>query len=134
MIKTIAVIAALIAVPAIAYGGSVMMNAIPASDTAKGPVACSIKVTKLSGGMTQLEGVVTADQPVNGSYRMRVTQKSDGGSSDIDQSGDFSAGPNKAAALNQMQVNSDGMEFDAELTITWPGGKLVCKEASSTAL
>jgi hypothetical protein len=141
MLKFMTLAAALIAVPVVAFGGMSLMTASPNKDSGSvqnaatsGPVTCRIKVTKQSGGMTMLEGIVTTDQAIKGSYRMRVTQKSDGGTSDMDQSGEFDAGPGKPGILNQVQVSDTGMKFDAELTVTWPGGKLTCTEASETSL
>jgi hypothetical protein len=121
--RQIAAVAAVLALSTL--GGSTMTSAAE-----NGPVACRIKVTQLADGMVQLEGEVTAKEAVKGSYQMRISQKSNGGVSETDQGGEFSADPGKPSVLNQAAFSGDGVEFDAELTVTWPGGSLTCVESS----
>lgn len=84
---------------------------------------CELRVSKRGGGTT-LEGVVIASKAVSGSYRISVAASSGAGSSDIDQSGEFSASPGQPVSLGVVQIGSGG--YAANLTIKWAGGSTSC--------
>ena len=63
-----------------------------------------------------------------GSYRLRVTKSGAAGSSDINQSGDFSAGPGEPGRLGTVTLGGDGGSYVARLTVTWDGGSIECTE------
>lgn len=93
---------------------------------AGGPVRCDIQVSGRGGGVT-LEGVVYAKTAVEGSYRLRVTQSGGSGSSNINQGGDFNAGPGGAVSLGTVTLGGSGA-YVARLEVSWGGGHTVCSE------
>ena len=88
---------------------------------------CEIAVSK-RGGMTALEGVVYAQKGLAGTYRLSVTATGAGGGSDIDQSGDFSAGAGQSASLGVVSLGGTAQTYRAELTVKWSGGSTSCSK------
>lgn len=95
--------------------------------TAPGPVRCEIRAD-LTGGTTSLEGVVHADKAVSGSYRFRVESAGASGRSNIDQGGDFTAGPGNPATLGSIMLDTRGARYDASLTVTVEGKTIECAD------
>jgi hypothetical protein len=91
------------------------------------PVWCEIQV-KERGNSVALEGVVFAKTAVDGSYQLRVSKSGGGGSSNISQSGDFSAGPGVPSTLGTVTLGGDGGSYVARLTVMWDGGSIDCTE------
>jgi hypothetical protein len=115
---------ALLALPAaLAVTG---IGAVNAGQGSAGPVRCEIQVSEHGSGVS-LEGVVYAKSAVEGSYRLRVSKAGGSGSSDIDQSGDFSAGPGAAASLGNVTLGGDG-SYVARLRVTVDGRSVECTE------
>jgi hypothetical protein len=69
-----------------------------AGSNASQPIRCEIQV-KEHGNSVALEGVVFTKAAIEGSYQLRVSKSGGGGSSDINQSGDFSAGPGEPSTV-----------------------------------
>lgn len=88
-------------------------------------VRCDIEVTE-HGGSVALKGVVHAKRQVSGEYRLRVSKSGGGGSADIRQDGDFSAGPEGATELGSVMLGANGGNYDAKLTITTGGVSSEC--------
>jgi hypothetical protein len=76
----------------------------------------------------------TGRSAVMGSYQLRVSKTGDGGSSDINQSGEFSAGPGGPSTLSTVTLGGDGGSYVARLTVTWDGGTIECTERVRSAL
>ena len=91
---------------------------------------CEIRVSK-RGGATTLEGFVVAASPISGSYRISVTSSGGGGGSDIDQSGQFSAGPGGPVSLGVVSLGGSPGGYRADLTVKWNGGSTRCSETAS---
>jgi hypothetical protein len=117
----------------LALGLGVMVVASQASEHAApakaeaGPIRCEIQV-KHEGGGVQLEGVVFASDAIAGSYRMQVRKTSAGGSSNVSQGGDFSAGPDAPARVGLVTLGGDDGAYSAKLKVTWTGGSVECEE------
>jgi hypothetical protein len=92
------------------------------------PVRCEIQVVKEHGNNVTLEGVVFAKTAIEGSYQLRVSKSGGGGSSNINQTGDFSAGPGEPSTLGTVTLGGDGGSYVARLTVTWDGGSIECTE------
>lgn len=109
--------------------------AIGAGDPGKAaePVRCEIRAHS-TDGRTSLEGVVQADKAVSGSYRLRVKSSGTSGSSNIDQGGDFTAGPGNPATLGTVMLDTLGARFDASLTITVDGKTIECADQTDSAI
>ncbi|MBZ0228738.1 MAG: hypothetical protein K8F58_09860 [Bauldia sp.] len=97
------------------------------AESASGPLRCEIQATT-SGGMIALEGVVHADATVSGSYRFRVQSAGYSGNSNIQQGGDFTAGPDGPVTLGQVMLGASGAVYDASLTVTSNGMTVDCAE------
>jgi hypothetical protein len=91
------------------------------------PLRCEIQV-KERGNSVALQGVVFAKTAIEGSYLLRVSKSGGGGSSDINQSGDFSAGPGEPSTLGTVSLGGDGGSYVARLMVTWDGGSIECTE------
>jgi hypothetical protein len=100
---------------------------VGAGPSASQPIRCEIQI-KERGQSVALEGVVFANAAVEGSYHLRVSKSGGGGSSDINQSGDFSAGPGESSTLGTVMLGGDGGSYTANLTVTWDGGSVECTE------
>ena len=100
---------------------------VGAGPTASQPLRCEIQIQE-HGTSVALEGVVFAKTAVEGSYQLRVTKSGTAGSSDINQSGDFSAGPGEPGRLGTVTLGGDGGSYVARLTVTWDGGSIECTE------
>jgi CsgH protein len=78
------------------------------------------------GDSIVLEGVVFTRRPAWGSYQLRVSQESAGGSSDIVQSGDFMVEPGSTASLGTVSLLNGVSRYVAELTVQWNDGAADC--------
>jgi hypothetical protein len=96
----------------------------PSLEGPGGPVACEIHVER-QGGTVTLEGLVFAEMPVSGSYRLHVSQGGGGGSSRINQGGDFEAAPGEPESLGTVSRGSGGA-YSATLEVRWNGGTTGC--------
>ena len=116
---------------ALAVGGAGVIHGsierVGGGPSASQPIRCDIQV-KERGQSVALEGVVFANAAVEGSYHLRVSKSGGAGSSDINQSGDFSAGPGKPNTLGTVMLGADGGSYTARLTVTWDGGSIECTE------
>ncbi|SCB45261.1 curli-like amyloid fiber formation chaperone CsgH [Rhizobium multihospitium] len=77
---------------------------------------CEIKATP-GAGMVRLDALVHADSHVGGTYTFHVEKSEDGGSSTINQSGDFDALAGHAAILSSVSLGSKGAAYKATLDI-----------------
>ncbi len=93
------------------------------------PLRCELTITERPGA-TVIGGVVSADRPVQGSYRLGITSRSAGGSARINQSGDFTAAPGSPAQLGETVLGGAPSRYRAELEISVGGQRLGCLEAS----
>ena len=98
-------------------------------DGANQPLRCEVTIAALPG-QTVISGLVSADRPVQGSYRMGISSRSAGGSARIDQSGDFAAAPGAPAQLGETILGGAPSRYRVELEITAGGQRLGCLEAS----
>lgn len=97
------------------------------------PLRCEI-VANPSGGMVALEGVIHTDMPISGSYRFRVVSSGGGGSSNIQQGGNFSAAPGEAATLGTVMIGNSGGTYRATLEIVANGKTIACTDRTGGAI
>jgi hypothetical protein len=90
------------------------------------PTTCEIKAAS-NGGMLALQGVVHAGIALSGSYQMRVSGQGPGGSSNLNQGGQFNAGAGEAVTLGQMMVDNSGGTYDVRLSIDTNAGRIDCQ-------
>jgi hypothetical protein len=86
---------------------------------------CEIRAEPTGRGVV-LEGLVFADVPLSGRYRFRVSQNGAGGSSQINQGGEFDAAPGAPESLGTVSLASGPGSFTATLTVSWAGGTVDC--------
>jgi hypothetical protein len=98
-----------------------------ATQKASQTIRCNIQVEE-HGRSVALEGVVFAKSAIEGSYQLRVSKTGGAGSSDITQSGSFSAGPDAPATLGSVTLGGDGGSYVAKLTVMWNGRSIECTE------
>ena len=77
-----------------------------------------------------LEGLVFADVPITGTYQFRISQRGAGGSSQINQGGEFEAAPDEPASLGTVLIGSGPNGFRARLTVRWRGGTVDCNAST----
>ncbi|MGV4797078.1 curli-like amyloid fiber formation chaperone CsgH [Rhizobium sp. F40D2] len=86
---------------------------------------CEIKATP-GAGMVRLDALVRADKHVSGTYTFHVEKSGDGGSSTINQSGDFDATPGHTAVLSSVSLGSKGTEYKATLDVVIGDKRFSC--------
>jgi hypothetical protein len=86
---------------------------------------CQLRVDD-DGESIVLAGVVFARRSASGSYQLRVSQQSAGGSSDIVQSGDFIVESGLTASLGTVSLSNGVSRYVAELTVQWDDGAADC--------
>lgn len=86
---------------------------------------CQLRVDG-DGDSIVLEGVVFARRSASGSYQLRVSQQSAGGSSNIAQSGDFVIESGSTASLGTVSLANGVSRYVAELTVQWDDGAADC--------
>ena len=85
---------------------------------------CEIRAEPNGGGVV-LEGLVFADAPLTGTYSFRISQRSPGGSSQINQGGEFEATAGEPELLGTVSVGSGPNSFTATLTVSFDNGGAV---------
>lgn len=98
------------------------------AQAADGSVRCEIEVKELGAGV-QLQGIVFAQQSGSGEYQLRVRKSGGGGSSNINQAGEFSAQADTPTRLGIVQLGGDGGSYDAQLKVFWNGEEIVCHKS-----
>ncbi len=90
-------------------------------------VRCEIQVKSSAGGVT-IEGVAIAKTAIDGSYRLVITKSGGGGSSNINQGGEFSSAGGNRTSLGTVVLGGDGGSYTAKLTVLWDGHSAQCSE------
>lgn len=76
--------------------------------------------------MVRLDALVRADKHVSGTHTFHVEKSGDGGSSTINQSGDFDATPGHTAVLSSVSLGSKGTEYKATLDVVIGDKRFSC--------
>ena len=100
-----------------------------ASTTSAAPLRCELILSEARGATT-IQGRVSAERPVAGTYRLSISSSSSGGRAMINQSGDFEARPGAPAILGQTTLGGPSGQYRADLELTVPGQRLTCNERS----
>jgi hypothetical protein len=107
--------------------GMTGITAVTAKQNGDSPVRCEIKV-KDQGNSVSLEGSVFAAKTTQGDYHFRVNKSGGGGSANIDQRGEFRAGPNNPGRFGNVTLGTNGGSYVAKLTVTADGETIECSE------
>ena len=95
-----------------------------------GPVRCEIKAST-KNRMIMLESVVVADMSVTGTYQFKVKSAGGSGNSNIQQGGNFTAGPDAETVLGKVTLGNNGATYDVSLKVTADGETIECTERFS---
>ncbi|MBE7732097.1 curli-like amyloid fiber formation chaperone CsgH [Devosia faecipullorum] len=87
-------------------------------------ITCGI-TTATDRGMMAIEGVLQSPDALHGEYRFALRSSGAGGSTNINQGGQFSASPGMLVSLGKVMVNA-GSVIEADFTITTGGKKFDC--------
>ncbi|MBB3424233.1 hypothetical protein FHT85_001207 [Rhizobium sp. BK312] len=117
---------AILALVLLPVGAVAAMTAANQSDGAR---LCEIKATP-GAGMVRLDALVHADKHVGGTYTFHVEKAGNGGSSAINQSGDFDAKAGQAAILSSVSLDSKGTEYKATLDVVIGNKSFSCIKQS----
>lgn len=104
--------------------GVLSVASVAADDS--GSIRCEIHEKTTRAGVV-LEGVVIAKTAVEGSYHFKISASGDSGSSDINQSGEFTAGPQAANSLGSVMLGGNG-SYEARLDVTFDGRTIRCSK------
>ncbi|PVH29321.1 curli-like amyloid fiber formation chaperone CsgH [Pararhodobacter oceanensis] len=115
-------------VAAVACGIPASIAGTNSNTSAQQPTRCEISLERVQGG-TMIEGRVTSDTTINGSYTMAITSRSSGGSTTIRQSGDFQATPGTPAILSETRMMGAPGNHDVDLDVRVSGRALSCDQA-----
>jgi hypothetical protein len=109
-------------------GGAGM--AANAYGTAADGLACGVS-TSNANGMLSVEGMLQSPEALTGDYRFALKSQGAGGSSNINQGGQFSATPGMPVSLGKVSVNA-GANIEVDFTITTGGKKYDCSQQFTT--
>ena len=87
-------------------------------------VSCEVRVRSSSNGIL-IQAVAHADRAINGDYELVITKSGGGGSSDVTQSGPFTAAAGESVTLGSTELGADG-RYRAVLTLRDASGE-VCR-------
>lgn len=90
--------------------------AMTAANQSDGAELCEIKATP-EAGMVRLDALVHAARHVGGTYTLHVEKSGGGGSSSINQGGDFDAIAGHSTILSSVSLDSKGTEYKATLDV-----------------
>ncbi|SMQ66503.1 hypothetical protein SAMN06295905_1502 [Devosia lucknowensis] len=117
---------AALALGAVAIGGI----AAQANGGSSAGLDCGIN-SQTQGGMIAIEAVVNSPVALSGEYRLSLNSHGNGGSSNINQGGAFTAAAGTPLALGKVMVNA-GSEIDIDFTITHGGKEFDCSAPLTT--
>ncbi|MCP4183893.1 MAG: hypothetical protein GY761_11350 [Hyphomicrobiales bacterium] len=109
--------------------GDVDVGASQDNSNAKS-LRCEVQ-TSSSRGMITLQGMLYTDKKISGSYHFKVTGRGSSGNSNINQGGEFTAGPDDWVTLGKVMLGKRSTQYDATLKVKINGIALKCSEFSS---
>ena len=105
--------------------------AVQASGNAPG-LDCGISMQS-ERGLLAIEGILTSPVAMTGEYRISLKSHGNGGSSNINQGGQFAVAGGSAVSLGKVLVNS-GAAMDVEFTIVSGGTRFDCSMPLTTSV
>lgn len=115
---------------ALAVGLGIIGSAIAAAGSTEADqdaVRCAIEIKQRAGDVS-LEGVVFSKTAIDGSYQLVVTKSGGGGSSNINQGGEFRTQPGRNTSLGIVMLSGDSGSYTAKLKVDWKGNSTECRE------
>ncbi|OLP55627.1 hypothetical protein BJF92_08095 [Rhizobium rhizosphaerae] len=103
-----------------------MTTATPTTAKSLSPAQlCEIDATS-DDGLVKLDALVHADSALSGSYSFRVEKSGGGGSSTINQGGQFDARAGETATLGSVSLGSGGARYKATLDVRIGAKTVTC--------
>lgn len=99
----------------------------PSMDAGAAPTAgvtCEIRMVK-RGGDVELQGILHAAKATSGSYSLKISNAGDGGSSSINQGGDFDLAAGESEVVGAASF-SDANGLRARLSVLTGNGSTSC--------
>jgi hypothetical protein len=109
--------------------GIAASHAQTTSSNSDAPLRCEIALEPMMGG-TMIEGRVSSNTSVTGTYAMAITSRSSGGTSTIRQSGDFEAAAGETATLSGTRLMGSPASHSVDLEVRVNGRRLSCDQTS----
>src|SRR5205085_9623094 len=100
-------------------------EAVAPSASLRDAVSCEVRVRPTSNGML-IQAVAHADHAIAGDYELVTTKSGGGGSSDVTQSGPFSASAGQSVTLGTTELGAGG-RYRAVLVLRDDAGE-VCRQ------
>jgi hypothetical protein len=94
------------------------------ANSATSSLQCGV-ATSTDGGMLTIEGTLLSPVALTGEYRFSIRSTSNGGSSNINQGGMFTAQANELTPIGRVTVNA-GASVDIAFDVTADGEKVDC--------
>jgi hypothetical protein len=111
----------------LAVGVGIASSSLAAAGSEPSAVRCEIHVKERAGGVT-LEGIAFAETAIKGSYQLVVTKSGGGGSSNINQGGEFQTAVGRNTSLGTVMLSGNGGSYNARLKVMWDGHSTECSE------
>lgn len=90
-------------------------------------VSCQIKAEPTSQFL-RLQALAGSDTDLQGQYSLRVSKRSETGSSQNAQSGDFALSAGSPAILSTLTLDPSALgHYEAKLVLTWDQGSISCQ-------
>jgi hypothetical protein len=96
------------------------------ANSTPGATRCGVTATA-ERGMLALEGTILSPVALSGEYRFAIRSSANGGSSNINQGGYFTAAANEATILGKVMINA-GAQYEASLDVSAGGQKIACDQ------
>lgn len=96
------------------------------ANASSGDIACGVSTTTAHGMMT-VEGILQTPEALTGQYRFSLKSSGNGGSTNINQGGNFTAAPGTDLSLGRVMVNA-GSHIDVDFTIDAGGQTYDCSQ------
>ncbi|WP_338719772.1 curli-like amyloid fiber formation chaperone CsgH [Devosia sp. XK-2] len=114
----------------LALGALALAGAAAHATSNDGGLSCGV-TTQTERGMMAIEGVVQSPTALTGEYRFALKSQGNGGSTNINQGGQFSVAPGAPVSLGKVMVNA-GSAIDVDFTISADGKRLDCSAPLAT--
>jgi hypothetical protein len=89
---------------------------------------CEIRVDEQAGAV-MLEGLVSAAEPISGTYQLDIRQNG-AGTSQISQSGDFAVPAGSSSSLGMVSLAKNAGGYRATLRVRWNSDAADCKASA----
>ena len=94
-------------------------------------LSCEIRATDDANAVS-LEGLISSDHSVSGTFHLRVVSKSNGGRATINQSGAFAVDQDGQSKVGLVRLGSTAPDYEATMTLNADGKVIECSETAGS--